>query len=217
MNSVETIILVVIILIALFVMLPSLFAYDDTKYSPKLNERFTNEQKMYHDGLIGSPPDVSPANYPNANENSYLGPQNDSKNYESLIYDNVTGTIMSGSQFMESTGFIAPPWVAPAWDPNAYGPSSKGTLNPADYENDPRLLYNKCSLSCCSPQYPTPFQIDPDPFVCDENGNSKYLASNLVCTNNAGGSGCLCMTPIQAKGFENGFVDYSVDKQNLGY
>jgi hypothetical protein len=148
---------------------------------------------------------------------SIIHPRGSTKDYESLIYDDTTGTIMTGSQFMENTGIVAPPWVAPAWDPDAFGPSSKGELNPEDYENDPRMLYNKCSLSCCSAQYPTPFQGPVDPFVCDKNGNNKYLASNYICQNNTGGTGCLCMTQKQVDGMGRGFVDYYVDKKNLGY
>jgi hypothetical protein len=112
---------------------------------------------------------------------------------------------MSGSQFMDNTGLVTPPWVAPAWNPDAYGPSSKGELDPADYENDPRMLYNKCSLSCCSPQYPTPFQGSADPFVCNKDGDNKYLASNYTCQNNTGGTGCLCMTQKQADGMYDGW------------
>ena len=141
----------------------------------------------------------------------------DKNNYESIIYDYDTRTIMTGSEFMDTTGIIAPPWVAPAWAPDAYGPSSKGEIDPADYENDPRMLYNKCSLSCCSPQYPTPFIGDSDPFVCDKDGNNKYVSSSYTCQNNTGGIGCLCMTPKQLNGTKNGFVNYYVDKNNLGY
>ena len=198
MNNIEIIILIVVILLALFVILPSVLSYNDTTCISK-KEGFSTDQKMMKDNLIGTPPDVSPSDYPNSNENGYLIPKGDSENYESLIYDNVTRTIMTGSQFMDNTGLVAPPWVAPAWDPDAYGPSSKGTLNPADYENDPRLLYNKCSLSCCSPQYPMPFKIEPDPFVCDKEGNSKYLASNFICSNNAGGTGCLYNTETRKR------------------
>ena len=135
---------------------------------------------------------------------------------ESLIYDNVTGSVMSGTQFMENTGIIAPRWIAPAWDPDAHAPSSLGDLNPSDYENDPRMLYNKCSLSCCSEQYPTPFQGTKDPFVFDKNGKLKYLTSDYNCTNNAGGTGCLCMTEKQANGLQTGFVDYYANEK-LGY
>jgi len=144
-------------------------------------------------------------------------PRGSTGDFESLIYDNTTGTIMTGSQFIEKTGVIAPLWVPPAWDPNALGPSSKGELNPDDYDNDPRMIYNKCSLSCCSPQYPPPFKTEVDPFVCGEDGKSKYLSSDYMCTNNAGGTGCLCMTPKQAEGLKVNFVDYYVDEKKLGY
>lgn len=168
-----------------------------------------------------SPDRVDPDNVsgydPDDSQDGGLTPRGPNKNYESLIFDDVTRSIMTGSQFMENTGLVTPPWVAPAWDPDAYGPSSKAEIDPADYDNDPRMLYNKCSLSCCSPQYPTPFQGDADPFVCDKDGNNKYLASNYICQNNTGGTGCLCMTPKQVDGMYDGWVDYYVDKKNLGY
>ena len=120
--------------------------------------------------------------------------------YESLIYDNATGTIMTGTDFMTKTGVVAGSWIAPAWDPMATGPSSHskdGVIDPSEYENDPRMIYNKCGLSCCSEQFPTPFQGTPDPLVFDKNGKKKYLSSQYVCDNGAGGSGCLCMTQKQ--------------------
>lgn len=153
---------------------------------------------------------------PNFDDNKMLYPRASTKDYESLIFDNTTGAVMTGSQFMQNTGIVAPLWIPPAWDPDAYGPSSTGELNPSDYENDPRMLYNKCSLSCCGPQYPTPFQGTIDPFVCDNNGNNKYLSSNYYCQNNTGGIGCLCMTKKQANGLATGFVDYYANKK-LGY
>ena len=172
-------------------------------------EGFSAIQEMQVDNVSGVDPD--------ARLDGSLIPKGAPKDYESLIFDQNTRTIMTGSEFMENTGLITPPWVAPAWDPDAFGPSSKGELDPSDYENDPRMLYNKCSLSCCSPQYPTPFQGDSDPFVCDKDGNNKYLASNYICQNNTGGVGCLCMTQKQVDGMYTGWVDYYVDKKNLGY
>lgn len=170
-------------------------------------ENFITDQRLSSDP-VGMDPDFS--------GEKMLHPRGKTSDYESLIYDNTTGAIMTGSQFMENTGIIAPLWVAPAWDPDAYGPSSKGALNPSDYENDPRMLYNKCSLSCCSPQYPTPFKGDVDPFTCDANGKSKYLASDYTCQNNTGGVGCLCITEKQERGMAKGFVDYYADPK-LGY
>lgn len=246
MTNLETIVISAIILLALFVILPPILKNNNAQSCSKhnsesssepeydsysdmnegfnaMNEGFTAEQQMQTDYVSnvnntnGNYYDMVNGTNPFDNMDGGLTPKGANKNYESLIYDNVTRTIMTGSQFMENTGIIAPPWVAPAWNPDAYGPSSKGTMNPTDYEDDPRMLYNKCSLSCCSPQYPTPFQGDSDPFVCDKNGNNKYLASNYICQNNTGGTGCLCMSPKQVSGMSNGFVDYYVDKENLGY
>jgi hypothetical protein len=183
----------------------------------------TQNMKMYNDNKLNSIsiPLSSPDNVsgydPTDSQDGGLTPRGENKNYESLIFDNTTGSIMTGSQFMENTGLITPPWVAPAWNPDAYGPSSKIEMNFDDYDNDSRMLYNKCSLSCCSEQYPTPFQMDKDPFVFDKDGNRKYLASNYICQNNTGGTGCLCMSQKQVDGMHNGFVDYYVDKDNLGY
>jgi hypothetical protein len=166
------------------------------------NENFKVLQQM--DGV-----DTVQGNDPEeVNNEKIRHPRESLKDNESLIFDNTTGAIMTGSQFMEETGIITPPWVAPAWNPDELGPASKGELNPEDYENDPRMLYNKCSLSCCSPQYPTPFQGPIDPFVCGKDGKNKYLASSYICQNNTGGTGCLCMTQKQVDGMENNFVNY---------
>lgn len=232
MNNTETIVLIAVILLALFVIFHPIFTDGTTSSAEGFTARqqmSTNDSELNLETQIetgdkpsnrtrtfrGQADSNGSWNYlrdvnmydPNEDMNGGLTPKGDSKNYESLIYDNVTRTIMTGSQFMENTGIIAPPWVAPAWDPDAYGPSSKGVIDPTDYENDTRMLYNKCSLSCCSPQYPTPFQGDSDPFVCDKDGKSKYLASSFICTNNTGGTGCLCMTPKQVSNAQSGYLE----------
>jgi hypothetical protein len=220
MGIVETIAIFAVILLVLFLIVPTILANTSSNCrarpqtpmsgsTTETPEGFTAIQHMQSDPISGTDSD--------AGTDGSLTPRGSSKNYESLIYDDVTRTIMSGSQFMENTGLVTPPWVAPAWAPDAFGPSSKGSMKPTDYEDDPRMLYNKCSLSCCSPQYPTPFQGDADPFVCDKDGNNKYLASNYICQNNTGGTGCLCMSEKQVDGMHNGFIDYYVDKENLGY
>jgi len=205
MNNLEIFVLIAVIILVVFIVLPAL----------------TRVDRSYHDETFSAIQDIStPFSTvdPMLNENSLVRPMPDKKNFESLIYDSITGTVMTGSDFMANSGLITPPFVLPAWsDGTQLGPSSKSELDPADYENDPRLLYNKCSLACCSPQYPLPFALSPDPFVCDEEGNNKYYPSNYTCTNNISGSGCLCISEAQMNGFENGFVDYYVDKKNLGY
>ena len=231
MSGAETFVIILFVLFIIFVVLPDVLNRGSVctpKSSPitgtgtgESKEGFATKiqyQEQYNDMDLNKTVDnmTKGIDY-DENMNGGLTPKSADKNYESVIYDSETKSVMTGSEFMKNTGINTPYWIAPAWNPSAHGPSSKGKINPEDYENDPRMLYNKCSISCCSPQYPTPFQGDPDPFVCDKNGNNKYVASNYMCQNNAGGTGCLCMTPKQAKGFENGFVDYYVDKENLGY
>lgn len=241
-NKEESIILIVFTLLALLIIAPQFWysncadkpvgkpvgnpvgkpvgklASKQTLANGSSEEPFATDQKLSVDT---SPRTSSVLNSvegtdPDFNGQKTLHPKGKTTDYESLIFDNTTGAIMTGSQFMENTGVIAPLWIPPAWDPDAYGPSSKGELDPEDYENDPRMLYNKCSLSCCSPQYPTPFKGDVDPFTCDGEGNSKYLSSDYICQNNTGGTGCLCITEKQAQGMSTGFVDYYSDPE-FGY
>lgn len=224
-NKEEAITLIVVLLIALLIIIPPMF----NNTSCNTNEKFDSRQRMQGSqtsqgaqgtyNVTGNVADTvmdATGTDPAFEGTKMIHPKGTTKDYESLIFDDTTGAIMTGSQFMENTGIVAPLWVPPAWDPDAYGPSSKGELDPADYENDPRMLYNKCSLSCCSAQYPTPFQGTVNPFVCDKDGDNKYLASDYICQNNTGGVGCLCMTEKQAKGMQRGFVDYYADKE-LGY
>lgn len=171
-----------------------------------MEEGFTTKQQLTTDnGSSKGEPGTVMGYDPSFTGQKVVRPMGKKSDYETIVYDSSTGAIMTGSQFIDNTGIIAPLWVPPAWDPDAYGPSSTGELDPSDYKNDPRMLYNKCSLSCCSPQYPTPFSTDADPFVCDGNGDSKYLASDYTCQNNTGGIGCLCMTQEQ------------VDSASIGY
>lgn len=203
----ECVILIVVAVLALLIIAPRLKLFDSVLDNSNNNvESFITNQRI--NTVSGVDPDF--------HGQKTVHPRGKTSDYASLIYDNTTGAIMTGSQFMENTGIVAPLWIPPAWDPDAYGPSSKGELDPEDYENDPRMLYNKCSLSCCSPQYPTPFKGDVDPFTCDGSGNSKYLASDYVCQNNTGGTGCLCISEKQAEGMRTGFVDYYADEK-LGY
>ena len=116
---------------------------------------------------------------------------------EPVIYDDETQSVMTGSEFITKTG-PSSQWIAPAWNPSS-------TIDD-DYENDPRMLYNKCSLSCCTPQYPTPFQGTADQDICKNIEDKKYFASNYTCENNRG-SGCLCMTQKQIDGLQNGFTE----------
>lgn len=222
LNKGEIIILVIFTILALVILVPYFWPSLYSNSSESAQENFTsnnarveNENKNMdkeENKIIGH---VSPRD-PEFMGEKIVRPLADMSDYESLVFDPVTQTIMTGSEFMDETGIITPPWIPPAWDPNALGPSSKGVIDPEDYENDPRMIYNKCSLGCCSPQYQLPFQGDTDPLVCGADGNSKYVPSEYMCYNNTGGIGCVCMTPEQADGLSNGFVGYKDDPEN-GY
>lgn len=56
--------------------------------------------------------------------------------------------------------------------------------------------YNMCSKSCCSPQYPPPFDLPIDPLVC--GSDKEFVPSSYTCNNGWQDAGCLCMTKDQA-------------------
>lgn len=105
------------------------------------------------------------------------------------LYDKESGTLMSGSQFLG-----VPPEVATAWG-SVYGDTVNGDKpemnNP---NNDIDFNTVPCSRSCCSPQYPPPFDLP----VNDGVDGSKYQSNNMFCNNNLENSACLCLTPSQS-------------------
>ena len=59
------------------------------------------------------------------------------------------------------------------------------------------IQHNLCSKSCCNEQWPTPFKLEHDPYVCQNK--DKFVSSNITCSNSFQDSGCLCLTKNQAK------------------
>lgn len=211
-ENIEILIFIGVIILLLFVVAGymsrnDIHVHDRRRYMHR-NRRHSRNEHFKTPQLMNSVDKVQDYDPEEDNSEKIKHPRASIKENETLIFDNTTGAIMTGSQFMENTGIITPPWVSPAWNPNERAPGAKGELKIDDFDNDPRMLYNKCSLSCCSPQYPTPFQGPIDPFVCDKDGKNKYLASSYTCQNNTGGTGCLCMTQKQVDGMENNFVNY---------
>ena len=179
MTKFDTFILVTISLFIVFVILPSIY---DEFYNCKYNETFTTLQN----------PDLGvPSEMPN----------DTNKKTATQVYDN----IMITNDLPLADTNTASQWIAPAWNPEALEP---GTNKPVissicdgsdiiDYENDPRMIYNKCSLSCCSSQYPTPFQGSANSSSCNTNKINNYMTSNYTCQSSTAESGCLCMTQTQ--------------------
>jgi hypothetical protein len=102
------------------------------------------------------------------------------------LYNRETGQIVSGSELLGVPDEIATAWGA-----------SYGTNDNLDDGNDGiyGLNYAMCSKSCCSPQYPTPFNQDADVVVDKMKG--EFAPNSYKCNNAWQNSGCLCMTNKQ--------------------
>jgi hypothetical protein len=99
-----------------------------------------------------------------------------------VAINNDTHTLMSGSQFIQQDDII------PAW----------GEYDDADVGegvDDLGLRYSMCSKSCCSNQYPTPFDVPTNEMVC--NSDAEFVPNNMTCNNSMEDSGCLCLTKKQ--------------------
>ena len=58
------------------------------------------------------------------------------------------------------------------------------------------IQHNLASKSCCAEQYPTPFKLKKDPYVCANK--DKFVVSNVMANTAFSDSGCSCVTKDQA-------------------
>lgn len=98
MNNKEVVVLVAIVFLVLFVILPNVFSTGCNCGCADCvvcnGENFTSVQEFSgYENVSGTDP--------TSNDNKMVHPRGSKSDYESLIYDNTTGAIMSGSQFME--------------------------------------------------------------------------------------------------------------------
>jgi hypothetical protein len=100
-----------------------------------------------------------------------------------------TEIIESGRDFISNKKYYSP-WGAMI---NLEHPSQdrESQINTDTAVNG--LNNNRCSLSCCSKQWPLPFKLSTDGE--DLTGN---IPNNYTCNNGLQDSGCLCMTKPQA-------------------
>lgn len=61
------------------------------------------------------------------------------------------------------------------------------------------IQHNLCSKSCCAEQWPTPFKMKYDPYVCELKKKGELVGSNYFCNNTFQDSGCLCLTKDQGR------------------
>ena len=100
------------------------------------------------------------------------------------IYDRLTGSVVTGSQFLGVPDEVAPAWGASFGEVDKLDDGGNGMFG---------LNYAMCSKSCCSPQYPPQgFELDKDVVVDDMKGD--FVPSQYVCNNAWQDSGCVCMS-----------------------
>jgi len=103
----------------------------------------------------------------------------------SAIYDRETGQIMSGGTaqvpFLGVPDEVQPAWGAKFGEVDKLDDGGNGMFG---------LNYSMCSKSCCSPQYPPPFELDTD--VVASKGD--FVPNSYKCNNAWQDSGCVCMT-----------------------
>lgn len=58
------------------------------------------------------------------------------------------------------------------------------------------LISSLCSKSCCTQQYPLPFELPDDKLV--KNSKINYVRTGYTCNNGFQDTGCLCMTQEQS-------------------
>lgn len=102
--------------------------------------------------------------------------------------DPTTGLMVDGPGYESSEVEGAP--EVPVSVPSNYYLLDDGAGGEMSIQN------NLCSKSCCSAQWPTPFKMKYDPYVCQNK--DKFVPSRYFCNNSFQDSGCLCLTKKQA-------------------
>ena len=107
-----------------------------------------------------------------------------------MLYDRNTGIVTAASEFVG-----LPDEIEPATGSKLV--SNYGRVDRLDdgYNGGMGLNYNMCSKSCCSQQYPPPFELEKDVMV--EKMKDKFVPNNYMCNNAWNNSGCVCMTSKQ--------------------
>ena len=106
------------------------------------------------------------------------------------------GSLIDGPGFEGVPEKITPQYARVFQPAGSSVPSNYYFLDDGD-GGDMSIQYNLCSKSCCSPQWPTPFKLKYDPYVCANK--DKFVPSRIFCNNTYESSGCLCLTKDQAR------------------
>ena len=117
-------------------------------------------------------------------------------------YDPTTSTIMTSPNFIPQHIESAWKHVEPSWSNKPSADNQKvefekvGAFDSATDLGKDTMAFNKCSKSCCSKQYPLPFNLTVDKEV---DANIKdFVPSRFTCNNYWEDAGCLCITKNQS-------------------
>ena len=151
-------------------------------YSEHNNKQMTvtpqhNNTEMFHNDMHNNNYDPIKPFDPMHNDNMETSVYNIDMDHDVEVYDDSTNKSVSSNELLNEN-VVIPKWISPAWEPTQHPQSN--------LENDERMIYNKCSLSCCSSQYPLPFKTNQSLL------DNTTQTSQMTCHNGLGGSGCLC-------------------------
>ncbi len=144
--NISTLICILVIFCLLSIFFPALFNFNENFQNA--NEHLSSQTGNNFDQILGSDPMMN-------NQQRWISPppqpspKGHKFNEETLIYDNITGTIMSGSDMMDNIQLVSPPWISPEWNSSdTYTPSinNENYIESVNYENDPGMIYNNCGV-----------------------------------------------------------------------
>lgn len=106
----------------------------------------------------------------------------------------------SNGSIIASAGSEASPIEGVAAETGSGVPSNYYLLDDGNSGNS-TIINNMCSKSCCSKQWPVPFAMPENAYVCANK--DQFVPSNSFCNTSLNDSGCLCLTKQQAQGIAN--------------
>jgi len=110
------------------------------------------------------------------------------KPIQPMVANKALASAVTGSEFVGLPAEVMPPWSNDA----KYGSSTSVS---DDTLGDMPLTYNMCSKSCCTSQYPVPFNMPVDDLTCKDK--EELIGTSYACNNAWQDSGCMCMTKKQ--------------------
>jgi hypothetical protein len=114
-------------------------------------------------------------------------------------YDPTTGTMMTSPDFIPQ--HIESAWGDKSTDSQKIEFQKVGSFESATNLGKDTLAFNKCNKSCCSKQYPLPFNLPVDKEIAE---NMKdFVPSRFTCNNHWEDTGCLCITQNQSNMLAN--------------